>query len=108
MQKSKLVCFLKNAAISILILFVLIGGYVYWYKYTAKPASELCNSVSINSAFDNVYSRAREMGFKVTERPSPIVNEKIFAFSKQPNGESQCLMYVKDHKVVKKQYVLYL
>jgi len=106
--RKKLVKVLVIATTAVLVFFVLIGGYVFWYMYTAKPAKEFCSSIEINSKFDTVQSRAKEQGFEFKEKPGKAEYEKVFAFSKQPNGESQCQVFIKNNQVIKKRYVLYL
>lgn len=106
--KNKLIKVLANAAIAVLIFFTLIGGYVFWYMHTAKPADEFCSSIEINSEFETIRSQAKEKEFEITEKPGKEGYEKVFAITKRPNGESQCLVYIKNNQVINKRYVLYL
>ena len=103
-----LVKVLVYASTVVLGLFILISGYVFWYMHTAGPAKEFCSSITVNSGFAMVQSRAREKGFEFKEKPGMEGYEKVFVFSKQPNGESQCHVFIKNNQVVKKRYVLYM
>ena len=105
---SKSLRFLKEGMIALFVFFALITGFVFWYKYTARPTETFCNTVAVDTGFDDVYARARKMQFDVEEKSDPRTDEKVFIVSKQPNGESQCAIYVKDNKVIKKHYVLHL
>lgn len=106
--RNKLASILMYTAIVVLGLFALVGGYVFWYMHTAKPAKGFCSSIQINSEFDALQSRAKEEGFELREKPGKEGYEKVIAVTKQPNGESQCLVHIQNNMVVKKRYVLYL
>ena len=106
--RNKLANILVIAASAILIFFALISGYVFWYMHTAKPAKEFCGSVKINSDLNEVQARAKAQGFELKEQPGKAGYEKMIVFSKRPNGESQCQVYIKENRIVKKRYVLYL
>ena len=106
--RNKLANILVIAASAILIFFALISGYVFWYMHTAKPIKEFCGSIKINSELNEVQDRAKAQGFEFKEKPAKAGHEKAIVFSKQPNGESQCQVYIKDNQIVKKRYVLYL
>lgn len=105
--KSKLVPVLRDAVISIIILFVLMAGFMFWLKHSAKPTEKFCGMVKIDDEFDDIHALARKQGFDVKESSYSSGDEKIFFVSKPPKGRSSCILYVKDKKIIKKQFVLY-
>ena len=93
----------------VVILFIVIeGGIVFFARYTAGPAKKFCGSVTVNDAFDGVRSRAVDLKFNIRQLKTTTTGEQRFKISKHLNSESHCLVYVKDGRVSKKQYFLYL
>ena len=95
--------------LEVVIVFIVVeAGIVFLNRYTAKPARELCVSVAVGDDFPSLQSRAENLKFEIKEIPLLTSDEKLFIFSKQPNGESQCQVYVRNNQVITKKYILYL
>ena len=96
-------------ALTVIIVFIVVeGGIVLFVKYTARPAKQFCASVTVNEEFAGMRSRAQKLEFNITERKATTTGEQRFVISKPANGESNCVVYVKDGRVSKKEYFLYL
>jgi len=92
----------------ILLLIAVEAGFVFWYQHTATPVREFCDTVAVNDDFTAVRDRADKLELDSRELLPPAGDEKIIIFSKPPNGESQCQVQVRDGRVSRKQYHLYL
>ena len=99
---------LRGLAMALVIGAVLTGGFVLWYMHSAKPARAFCESIAVGVPEVGVSSRAAELGFDRKERSGAAPGERVFIFSVRPNGESRCVVSVKNGKVIGKQHVLYL
>ncbi len=108
MNKTKILKAVKVIALTLLIFLGVIATSVYWYMDTAKAAERFCERIILNTDFDLLKEEAKEKEFKINKKGSESQNKLLYVFVKLPNGESRCLVFVKNNTIVEKKYILNL
>ena len=98
-----------DVVLTVIITFVVIeAAIIIFVKLGAEPAKKFCESVAVNNDFSGLRLRAVKQGFDVRELKATTAAEQRFVITKKANEESHCLVYVRNGRVSKKDYFLYL